>query len=82
VIFDLPFDDEISFLALMVVLKDYNSLGMSLQSCFATLILDHFLMVAARGLASQFSSSTMVIRTLGSPGTSTRLVGCYSLAFW
>ena len=45
-----------------------------------------FLMVAARRIVlaifSAATSSTMVIRTLGSPATSTRLFGSSSLEYW
>jgi hypothetical protein len=40
-----------------------------------------FLIVAARRIPAA-TSSTMVIRTLGSPAASTRLFGLFSLEYW
>jgi hypothetical protein len=87
VIFGLSFDDEIFFPTSMVVLKDYNYLGMGVQILLRQIDLGSFLMVAARRiilavLVPVATSSTMVIRILGSPSTSTRQIGFYSLTYW
>jgi hypothetical protein len=67
-------------MASMVAFEDYNYLGMDLQIFRRQNNVGSFLMVAARRIrlaifVSVATSSTMVIRTLGSPATSTRLFG-------
>jgi hypothetical protein len=71
----------------MVVLKDYNSLDMGLQILLRQIDFESFLMVAARRIILAVfipaaTSSSKVIHTLGSPATSIRLIGCYSLKYW
>jgi hypothetical protein len=86
VIFDLSFGDEISFPPSMVMLKDYNSLGMGLRILLRQIDFASFLMLAVRRIilavfVPAATSLTMVICTISSPTTSIRLVGCYSLAY-
>jgi hypothetical protein len=71
----------------MMVLKDYNPLGMVLQILLRQINFGSFLVVATRRIITAVfvpaatSSSAMVIHTLGSPSTLTRLVGFYSLTY-
>jgi hypothetical protein len=74
VIFGLSFDDEISFPTSMVVLKDYNPLGMDLQILLRQIDFGSSVVVAARRIilvvfVPAATSSTMVIRILDSPST-------------
>ena len=59
---------------------------MVLQILFRLTDFGVFLMVAARRIVLAIfpaaTSSTMVIRTLGSPATLTKLFGCFSLEYW
>jgi hypothetical protein len=76
-----------SAINLMVMLKDYNSLGMDLQILFRQINFGSFIMVSTRRIILTFfvpatTSSTLEIRTLGSSATSTKLIGCYSLTYW
>jgi hypothetical protein len=85
VIFGISFGDEIFFPASMVVLNDHNFLGMDLQILLRQIEFGSFIVVTARRIilavfVPAAMSSTMVIRTLGSPLT-TKLVGCYSLTY-
>jgi hypothetical protein len=71
----------------MVVLLDYNSIGMVFHILLRHVNYGVFLMVATRRIilavfipAATFS--TMVIRTLESPATSTRLFDLFSLEYW
>jgi hypothetical protein len=69
----------------MVVLEDCRNFGMAFKSCFATSILDTFMVVARRIILAIFFSATtsltVVNHTLGSPATPARLNGCYSVAY-
>jgi hypothetical protein len=72
-IFGYLFDDEVSFLTLMV-LEDYNSLGMDLQILLCEVDFGDYLMVAMMSfILAKFvptaTSTIMVIRTLNSPVT-------------
>ena len=82
-IFGLSFGDEIFFPTSMVVLNDHNFLGMGLWILLRQIDFGSFVFVAVgRIILAVFvpaaTSSTMVIRTLGSPSTMTKLVGYYS----
>jgi hypothetical protein len=71
----------------MTVLEDYSSLGMVLRILLRHADLESFLMVAARIiiLAIIFpatTSSIMVICTLDSPATSTKLFGYFVMTYW
>jgi hypothetical protein len=84
VIFGPSFDDEIFFSVLMVVLLDYSSIGTVFQILLRQVNFGVFLMVAARRIILAIfipaaTSSTMVIRILGSPTMLTRLFGLFSL---
>ena len=66
----------------MVVLEDYTFLGMGLQIILRQIDLGFFLLVGARRFVLAIfvpaaTSSTMVIRTLGSLTTSIRLSGYF-----
>jgi hypothetical protein len=87
VIIGPSFDDGIFFSALMVVLLDYSSIGTVFQILLRQVDFGFFLMVAARRIILAIfvpaaTSSTIVIRILGSPATSTRLFGLFSLEYW
>jgi hypothetical protein len=87
VIFGPSFDDEIFFSALMVVLLDYSSIDTVFQILLRQVDFGVFLMVAARRIilaifVPAVTSSTMVIRILGSPATLIRLFGLFSLKYW
>jgi hypothetical protein len=87
VIFGPSFHHEIFFLALMVVLLDYSSIGMVFQILLRQVNFEVFLMVVARRIILAIFvpaaiSSIMVIHILGSPTTSTRLFGLFSLEYW
>jgi hypothetical protein len=82
-IFGSSFDNEIFVPASMAVLEDYSSLGMVFRILLRQTDLGSFLTVVARSiiLAIIFPaamSSTMVIRTLDSPTTSTKLFGYFA----
>src|SRR4051812_20386258 len=71
----------------MVVVKDYSSLGMGSQILIQQINFGPFLKVVVRRIflaifVPAASSSTMVICILGSPTTSTKLFGHFSLAYW
>jgi hypothetical protein len=70
---------------LMVVLKDSKFLGMGFQILLRQIDFGFFLIVVATRIvlaifSSVATSSTMVIRVVGSLVTLTKLFGCFSLA--
>jgi hypothetical protein len=76
-----PTSIDASFPTSMVVLKKYNPLGMGLQILLRLIYFGSFIVVAIRRIILAVfipaaSSSTMVIRTLGSPSMTTKLVDC------
>jgi hypothetical protein len=80
------FDNEIPFSALMVAVEDKVSLGMVLQILLRQINIGHFRMVVAMSIVvaiffPTITSLIMVIRTLSSPATSTRLSDYFSLAY-
>jgi hypothetical protein len=86
VIFGPSFDDEIFFSVLMVVLLDYSSIGTVFQILLCQVHFGVFLLVVARRIilvifVPAATSSTMVIRILGSSMTLTRLFGLFSLEY-
>jgi hypothetical protein len=65
----------------MVVLLDYSFIGTVFQILIRQVNFGVFLLIAARRIIL-VTSSTMVIRILGSPTTSTRMFGLFSLEYW
>jgi hypothetical protein len=55
----LSFNDEIFSPMLMMVFKDYNSLGIGFHILICQIGFGSFLMVPARGLSSQFLSQML-----------------------
>jgi hypothetical protein len=83
---DPSFNDKIFFLALTVVLLDYSSIGTIFQILLRQVNFEVFLLVTVRRIilvifVQAATSSTMVIRILGSPTTSTRLFDLFSLEY-
>jgi hypothetical protein len=80
------FDDDIFFLASMKVLLDYSSIDTVIRIILCQVDIGVFLMfVVRRIILAMFvldvTSSTMMICTLGSPATSTRLFDLFFLKY-
>jgi hypothetical protein len=71
----------------MVMLEDETPLGMVIPILLRQINFGSFLLVAARRIilavfVSTATSSTMMIHTLGSPATSIKLSGYFTLTYW
>jgi hypothetical protein len=85
---DLRSTTRIFFPTSVVLSEDYNFVGMILQILLRRINSGSFFLKAAAGkivvtvFVPAATSSTIVIRILGSPTTPTKVLGYFSLAYW